>query len=57
MDEVLAILHGVESVALSILIWRTLVADREREKLWDEISEIGDYFRSTIDYLLRKTDL
>ena len=57
MDELLAILHIGESVAVSVLIWRSLVADRERSGLLTEMREMRMYLQALVIEMLKKTGL
>lgn len=57
IEEILALLHVGESIAVSVLVWRSFVADKERAELMDEIRESGRWVQALVNDLLERTDL
>lgn len=52
MEEILLALNAVEPIGIGILIWRQIVADRERDKLLAHIKENGEYMEMLLGHLI-----
>lgn len=55
IDELLAILHVGESIAVSVLVWRAIVADRERKEILAAMYETEQWIRGLVKELLDRT--
>lgn len=55
MDELMAVLHVGESVAVSVLVWRSWVADRERKEILQHMQHTQHWIQSLAMELLKKT--
>ena len=56
MIEILELFKLVEPVGIVILIWRSLVADRESPKLLDQIERQQIWVEGLVTELLSKTE-
>lgn len=52
VDELLAILHLGESIAVSVLVWRAIVADRERREILTAMYDTEQWIRGLVKELL-----
>jgi hypothetical protein len=56
MDEFLTVVKAVEPLGIAILIWRSVVADRERERLMQQQQKTQEWIEGLVAELLRRTD-
>lgn len=54
MDEILTIIKAAEPIGIAILIWRSIVADRERAVLMKQAQETQQWMRGLFAELLPK---
>lgn len=57
LDAFLTVLQVTQSIAVAVLIWRSMVADRERGELVHQLSVTEEWIRTLVMELLNRTDI
>lgn len=56
IDTILTVLQVTQSVAVAVLVWRSQVADKERQELATNVKENTAWTQKLVWELLRKVD-
>lgn len=55
MDEILTVIKAVEPIGIGVLIWRSIVADRERAEVMRQQQQTQIWIEGLVGELLSRT--